>query len=448
VTERRRLERELRERAYLDPLTGLGNRLQFHDCVQRATEARPGGGTVCVLLINIDDFRVVNDTIGHAVGDDLLVAIGGRLALTLGERGPVARLGADEFGVVATVTGDPAAERLAAEVLAAFDEPFLAAGTVLTVQPSIGVATAGTTDPASAQRLLTEADVALGTAKSEGKARWRRYEASLHAQVLRRMELRTELDQALADGAFTVYYQPIVDMPTGHPCGLEALVRWQHPTRGMVSPLEFIQIAEESGLIVPLGEWVLRSALVSAAGWRRAYPDDPPYVSVNVSVRQFRAPGFVERVMAQLTACGLPARLLTLEITESLLLGDQERIHADIARLRAAGIRISIDDFGTGYSSLSYLHRVPVDTVKLDKSFVDTISTSTQQFDLVRGIIRLASTLHLNVVAEGVETVEDRARLVEAGCGHGQGYLFARPMPGSDVDGWLGTHTLAATATG
>jgi diguanylate cyclase (GGDEF)-like protein/PAS domain S-box-containing protein len=448
VTERRRLERELRERAYLDPLTGLGNRLQFHDCVQRAIDSR-AGGTVCVLLINIDDFRVVNDTMGQAVGDELLIAIGGRLALTLGERGPVARLGADEFGVVATLAGDPAAERLAAEVLAAFDEPFLAAGTVLTVQPSIGVATAGTTtDAASAQRLLTQADVALGTAKTEGKARWRRYEASLHAQVLRRMELRTELDQALADGAFTVYYQPIVDIATGLPCGLEALVRWQHPTRGTVPPLEFIQIAEESGLIVPLGEWVLHAALVSAAGWRRAYPDDPPYVSVNVSVRQFRAPGFVERVMAQLTATGLPPHLLTLEITESLLLGDQERIYADIVRLRAAGIRISIDDFGTGYSSLSYLHRVPVDAVKLDKSFVDTIAASSQQFDLVRGIIQLVSTLHLKVVAEGVETADDRARLAEAGCGYAQGYMFAQPMPEPEVDGWLRAHALTATVTG
>ena len=458
VTERRRLERELRERAFLDPLTGLGNRLQFHDTVQRAAQARRPGVTVCVLLINIDDFRVVNDTMGHAVGDDLLIAIGGRLALTIAERGLVARLGADEFGIVAELRGSTgagdgtaAADRLAAEVLGVFEEPFLAAGTVLTVQPSIGVATAeaagGTAEPPTPQQLMTEADVALGTAKSEGKARWRRYEASLHAQVLHRMQLRTELNQALADEAFTMHYQPIVDVVTGRPCGLEALVRWQHPTRGMVQPVEFIQVAEECGLIVPLGEWVLRAALTAACEWWREFPDDPPYVSVNVSVRQFRSPGFVDRVMTELTASGLPAHLLNIEITESLLLGDQEQIYADITRLRGAGIKISIDDFGTGYSSLSYLHRVPVDTVKLDKSFVDTISTSTQQLDLVRGIIQLARTLHLDVVAEGIETAEDRVKLAEAGCGYGQGFLFARPMPQPEVGAWLHARALAATAT-
>jgi EAL domain-containing protein (putative c-di-GMP-specific phosphodiesterase class I) len=373
-----------------------------------------------------------------------------------GSASPGLRSAGREATAGATSNGDgsagaAAADRLATEVLSTFDEPFLAAGTVLTIQPSIGVATAGvageSTDPPTPQQLMTEADVALGTAKSEGKARWRRYEASLHAQVLHRMQLRTELDQALADGAFTMHYQPIVDVVTGHPRGLEALVRWQHPTRGMVQPLEFIQVAEECGLIVPLGEWVLRASLTAACEWRREFPADPPYVSVNVSVRQFRSPGFVDRVMTELTASGLPATLLNIEITESLLLGDQEQIYADITRLRGAGIRISIDDFGTGYSSLSYLHRVPVDTVKLDKSFVDTISTSTQQLDLVRGIIQLAHTLHLDVVAEGIETAEEREKLAEAGCGYGQGYLFARPMPEPEVGGWLRARALAATAT-
>jgi EAL domain-containing protein (putative c-di-GMP-specific phosphodiesterase class I) len=214
----------------------------------------------------------------------------------------------------------------------------------------------------------------------------------------------------------------------------------------MVQPDEFIQVAEECGLIVPLGEWVLRAALAAACEWWREFPDDPPYVSVNVSVRQFRSPGFVDRVLTELSASGSPAHLLNIEITESLLLGDQEQIYADITRLRGAGVKISIDDFGTGYSSLSYLHRVPVDTVKLDKSFVDTISTSTQQLDLVRGIIQLARTLHLDVVAEGIETAEDRVKLAEAGCGYGQGFLFARPMPAPEVGAWLRARALAATA--
>jgi EAL domain-containing protein (putative c-di-GMP-specific phosphodiesterase class I) len=212
------------------------------------------------------------------------------------------------------------------------------------------------------------------------------------------MQLRTDLDQAIADGTFVLHYQPIVDLGSGTTRGLEVLVCWQHPTRGMVQPRQFIHVAEESGLIVPLGAWVLHNAIAAAADWQIRYPDNAPYVSVNVSVQQFRTPGFVDWVFAELAASGLPPHQLTLEITESLLLGDDELIPAAISALGEAGIKVSIDDFGTGYSSLSYLHRVPVDTLKLDKSFVDTISTSAQQLDLVRGIIQLASTLQFNVV--------------------------------------------------
>jgi diguanylate cyclase (GGDEF)-like protein/PAS domain S-box-containing protein len=437
VTERRRLERELLRRAYVDPLTGLGNRLQFQDTVRNAcTNAAAGGTTAGVLLVNIDDFRLVNDTMGHDIGDALLIAIGERLTDAMAGHGPVARLGADEFGtIVAGATGVDEIEVIVERVITAFVDPFLISGSAVTALPSIGVST--TADAADSQQLLSQADVALGAAKSAGKARWRRYEASLHAAVLQRMQLRAELDQAIVDSAFTLHYQPIVDLATGRPRGLEALVRWQHPTRGMVPPLEFIQVAEECGLIVPLGEWVMRTAIEKAAGWHNRYAADPPYVSVNVSVRQFRAPGFVSRVLATLTDALLPANLLTVEITESLLLGDQESIESDIAVLRQAGVKVSIDDFGTGYSSLSYLHRVPVDTLKLDKSFVDTISTSTHQLDLVRGIIQLAGTLRLDVVAEGIETVADQELLVDSGCAYGQGYLFARPLPDDQVDAWL-----------
>jgi EAL domain-containing protein (putative c-di-GMP-specific phosphodiesterase class I) len=210
----------------------------------------------------------------------------------------------------------------------------------------------------------------------------------------------------------------------------------------MVPPLEFIEIAEESGLIVPLGDWVMRHAIEAAATFRRGFASDPPYISVNVSVRQFRAPGFVDRVFAELDRAGLPTDLLTIEITESLLLGEDEQIRADLATLRAAGVRVSIDDFGTGYSSLSYLHRVDVDTLKLDKSFVDTIATSAQQYDLVRGIIQLAATLQLDVVAEGIETEQHRGLLAAGGCAYGQGYLFSRPIPEFDVAGWLAGHAV------
>ncbi|GAA0905625.1 hypothetical protein GCM10009558_006400 [Virgisporangium aurantiacum] len=437
VTERRRLERELLRRAYIDPLTGLGNRLQFQDTVRNACVDAEASGTVAgVLLVNMDDFRLVNDTMGHDMGDALLIAIAERLADGVAGHGPVARLGADEFGTIVTgAAGVDEIEVIVERVITAFLDPFLIAGSSVTAQPTIGVST--TADATDSQQLISQADVALGAAKGAGKARWRRYEASLHAAVLQRMQLRAELDQAIADNAFTLHYQPIVDLATARVRGLEALVRWQHPTRGTVPPLEFIQVAEECGLIVPLGEWVMRTSIETAARWYHRFAADPPYISVNVSVRQFRAPGFVNRVLATLTRSGLPPRLLTVEITESLLLGDHESIGADIAVLRQAGVKVSIDDFGTGYSSLSYLHRVPVDTLKLDKSFVDTISTSAHQLDLVRGIIQLAATLRLSVVAEGIETAADQQLLVESGCAYGQGYLFARPLPGDQVDAWL-----------
>jgi diguanylate cyclase (GGDEF)-like protein len=379
------------------------------------------------MIINIDDFRIVNDTMGHEVGDALLIAVAGRLSAALDGHGTVCRLGADEFGAVIDDAPDAeGVEQLAARIVALSATPFQVGGSVVTARLRVGVAT--TDDAETAQQLLGQADVALANAKSGTTTRWRRYEASLHAEVLERMQLRTDLDQALADGSFTLHYQPIVEMESGRTAGFEALARWPHPTRGMVPPVVFIPVAEESGMIVQLGAWVLSTAVATAAEWRRCRPDDPPYVSVNVSVRQFRSPGFVDQVFAELERYDLPARLLTLEITESLLLGEHEDIQSDVARLREAGVKVSIDDFGTGYSSLSYLHRIPVDTLKLDKSFVDTISTSQQQLDLVRGIIQLAGTLSLDVVAEGVETTVERDLLAEAGCGLGQGYLFDRPL--------------------
>jgi EAL domain-containing protein (putative c-di-GMP-specific phosphodiesterase class I) len=321
-------------------------------------------------------------------------------------------------------------ERLVELVIGASAEPYYVGGSVVTAHLRAGVAT--TLDAGTAKELLSQADVALDAAKTSAE-RWRRYESSLHAEVIDRMQLRTDLDRAYSDGAFLLHYQPIVDMQSTRTVGFEALLRWPHPTRGMVPPATFIPVAEESGLIVPLGAWILRTAVAAAADWQLLNPADSPYVSVNVSVRQFRAPGFVEQVLEELARFDLPPQLLTLEITESLLLGEHDDIQTDIARLRESGIKVSIDDFGTGYSSLSYLHRVPVDTLKLDKSFVDTITTSDQQLALVAGIIQLAETLALQVVAEGVERTDEHHLLTDAGCAYGQGYLFARPMMEEDA---------------
>jgi diguanylate cyclase (GGDEF)-like protein/PAS domain S-box-containing protein len=431
VTERRRLEEELIARAYVDPLTGLGNRLQFQDDVAAVAAGR-NTGVRGVIIVNIDDFRVVNDTMGHEVGDELLVAVAKRLCTVLAGHGTVSRLGGDEFGAVIDGAPDIAhIEQLAEQVIGVSREAFGVGGSLVTVHLRAGVATSA--DAGTAKELLGQADVALDSAQNSTTSRWRRYEASLHAETIERMQLRTDMDRALTDDDFLLHFQPIVSLGSTRTVGFEALLRWPHPTRGMVPPNAFIPIAEESGLIVPLGAWVLRRAIEAAADWRRLNPARPPYISVNVSVRQFRTPEFVEQVFAALSKYGLPPELLNLEITESLLLGDEGEIQADIVRLRQAGIKVSIDDFGTGYSSLSYLHRVAVDTLKLDRSFVDTISTSRQQLDLVRGIIQLADTLALEVVAEGVETVEEHHLLADAGCALGQGYLFARPMPETDA---------------
>jgi len=306
------------------------------------------------------------------------------------------------------------------------------------VQLSIGAAT--TADADDHRQLLSQAGVALRTAKSTGKGRWRRYEAALHREVLDRMQLSAELEHAISDGQLVLHYQPIIELASGHTDGFESLVRWQHPVKGLLPPVAFIELAEESGLIVPLGAWVLQRSIQEAVTWQRRFPHDPPHVSVNVSARQFHSPGFVDHVLTLIEQYGLAPRLLTLEITESLLLTDPDQVRTELAVLRNAGIRVSIDDFGTGFSSLSYLHQVPADILKLDKSFVDTMSLSSRQYDLVQGIVQLARILKLDVVAEGIETATDHSLLTEVGCRYGQGYLISRPMPAPDVIPWLAAH--------
>jgi len=446
VTEHRRLERELLHRAYYDSLTGLPNRALFTERLERAVAAVTGTRTTAgVLLIGLDNFKVINDTMGYDIGDELLAAVGQRIVAAVTPHHGVARMGGDEFGVlVEAVDGPHAFERLGERIVATFEEPFpLTSGSVV-CHASVGLVT--TAEAADGAELLGRADVALAMAKGGGKGRWCRYEATLHTRILERLQLHTALDQAISNGEFLLAYQPVVDLVSGRTEGFEALIRWQHPTRGVVPPLDFIDIAEDSGLIVQVGQWVLRTAIAAARTWRELARDRPPYVAVNVSPRQFHSPGFVELVMAELAASGLPATSLIIEITESLLLNDkdQERIRADLDALRAAGVRIAIDDFGTGYSSLSYLHRVPVDIVKLDKSFVDTITTSPSQYELVKGIVRLAHTLQLAVVAEGIETSNDLDLLVDTTCEYGQGYLFARPMGELDAQTWLLEHVPTA----
>jgi diguanylate cyclase (GGDEF)-like protein/PAS domain S-box-containing protein len=434
VTERRRLEDDLSHLAFHDGLTGLANRVLFRDRLEQAyADAARGGQTVAVLFVDLDDFKEVNDTLGHAVGDDLLVAVGRRIEEVVGADGLAARMGGDEFAVLVRPGADGCAAELTADrIVAALAAPVevgdgLGGTHIVSGAASIGLADNG--HARSAIELLRHADLALYQAKGSEKGTWQRYRRELHTAMAERLELRSALHEAVEQEQFRVLYQPIVELHGGLVTGVEALVRWQHPTRGLLSPVFFVELAEESGAIVEIGTFVLREALRQFVAWRAADPQNSlRYVSVNVSARQFRTLGFVEQVRRALADAGADPSWLLLEITESLVLRDAEQVWADLRTLRALGVRIAIDDFGTGYSSLSYLRQMPVDVLKLDKSFIDDIVTSGHQHALVDAIATLARNLDLAVVAEGIEEPAQRAALAAMGCPYGQGYLFSKPV--------------------
>jgi len=435
VTESRRLEQELIHQAFHDSMTGLANRVLFHDRLRHAlARGARDGSVVGVLFIDLDDFKIVNDTLGHAAGDQLLIGVAQRIAGALRADDTAARLGGDEFAALVENVQDPGAvEETAERILAALAEPVaLDDGGTVTAVASIGITTTPEAD--SADELLRQADLALYVAKGAGKNQWRRYQAHLHGAMVERLELRSALDHAVNEGRFLLDYQPIVDLVTDEPVGFEALVRWHHPVKGVVAPAEFIEVAEESGLIVPMGRWVLDQALHTVAQWRRNLPRTrQPYVSVNVSVRQFREPGFVDQIKQSLAYAGVPPQALMIELTETLLAGDHEAIWSDLAVLREHGVRIAIDDFGTGYSSLGYLRHRPIDVVKIDKLFIDDMVDIPQQRALVGGIVSLARSLGLTVVAEGIETRLHRDLLVGLGCTLGQGYHYSSPVDATEA---------------
>ena len=428
VTEQRQLEDELKHRAFYDSLTGLPNRLLFQDRAAHAlAQARRGAKIAGVLFVDVDDFKVVNDTMGHGVGDELLAAVGARLAAVVRESDTAARLGGDEFALIVEQAQDPAeVEALAERVVQAFNDPFLISEGSVIATVTVGVAT--TEDSTDVDELLRHADLALYAAKTAGKRQWRRYQSSLSTGMIRRREMQAALEDAVSNSAFSLAYQPIVALDSGEIAGFEALVRWPHPRWGMMLPGQFVSLAEETGLIVPLGAWVLRQAAADMARWRVQVQDElPPYVSVNVSARQFRAPGFVDSVAQALAVSGLAPSALTLELTESALLNRDEQMQKDLMELKLIGVRLAIDDFGTGYSSLSYLRELPIDVLKVDKSFLDGVTSSEQQLALVEGIIGIAQKLDLEVIAEGIETDGQREMLAAMGCSYGQGYLLAMP---------------------
>ncbi|UQX87980.1 EAL domain-containing protein [Jatrophihabitans telluris] len=427
VTARVQLEERLTHQAFHDPLTGLANRQLFGD---RLDHALTPGVTVAashvVLFCDLDDFKLVNDSLGHGSGDEVLAVIAERMRATVGARDTVARLGGDEFAVLMEGATLIEAQLMAERLLGSFSEPIVLEGRPLTVRASIGLAPA-VPGELTGEEVLRNADVAMYLAKDRGKSATAVYEPRLHEESLRRLQLRADLQKAVRRDELVLHFQPTVDLNTRQVVGFEALVRWQHPEQGLLGPVLFIPIAEESGLIVPLGSWVLRNACVAAASMQS--DAHTPTMSVNVSSQQLDQSGFVEEVTRVLAETGLPPHRLCLEITESVVLNDLDRVRAVLSQLRALGIRIAIDDFGTGYSSLAYLSNLPVDVLKVDKSFVDRIVSDEQSGSLTRAIIAMSGAMKLATVAEGVEHDDQASWLELAACSYGQGYLWSKPVP-------------------
>ena len=434
ITLRKQLELQLQHQAFHDSLTGLANRALFRDRVAHALARQARShGAVSVLFSDLDDFKTVNDSLGHDAGDKLLVAVAERLRAVMRPEDTTARFGGDEFAILLEETTEDGTRRAAERILEALRSPFEFQGRQVVMHASIGasITSDGLTEP---DDLLRQADLAMYTAKTSGKGRFAFYEPQMHAAAVTRMELKADLEQAIADDDFELHYQPIVDLRSGHVSGLEALLRWRHAERGLVLPVEFIPIAEETGLIVPLGRWVIGAACQQLADWDRtgrlASPrHDRLSVWVNVSARQLQEPDFLETVSGALRSSGVQADRLTLEITESGLMADIDQSTATLHQLRALGVRLAIDDFGTGYSSLSYLERLPVEVLKIDRSFTAAIGNGRDVPVLVRSIVKLGQTLHMEVLAEGIETAEQLARLRAIDCRLGQGFHFSPALP-------------------
>ncbi|HEY4189165.1 MAG TPA: EAL domain-containing protein [Candidatus Limnocylindrales bacterium] len=429
ITERKVLEAQLTRQAFHDALTGLPNRALFTDRVSHALKRRGRQHRgVVVLFVDLDDFKAINDSLGHQAGDRVLQEVGERLRTTVRPGDTVARLGGDEFAFLLEDVADPAdAEEVAERVALSLGAPLAVGGVEVALRASVGIAVAEDGDTAA--DLLRDADTAMYTAKAHGGGSHERFIPAMREAAITRFELGTDLRRAIDRQEFVLHYQPVVDMRLGRILGFEALVRWQHPTRGLMAPAGFIGAAEATGLIVPIGRWVLEESCRQARAWQLAVPSDPPLtMSANLSARELREPGLVDGVAAILERTGVDPATMVLEITETSMVEDADGAIATLQALKALGVRLAIDDFGTGYSSLSYLRRLPVDVLKLDRSFVIPSGRADRESALVDAVFRLGRSLGLVTIAEGIEDAEQRDRLISLGCRVGQGYLFARPM--------------------
>jgi diguanylate cyclase (GGDEF)-like protein/PAS domain S-box-containing protein len=431
VHERKLLEQRLAHQAFHDPLTQMGNRALLTDRLQRAlAQARRDHTPVALLFVDLDNFKNVNDSLGHGAGDQALLAVAERLRACVRPGDTAARLGGDEFAILLEGHKDPAAvDQVAQRLLEALRRPLPLAGQEVFLTASVGVAIAPMGD-ARAEDLLRDADFAMYGAKQGGKDRWQVFEPGLHAVVRERLGLETDLRRALERGEMRLVYQPIVELATRRVVGAEALLRWQHPERGAIAPIDFIGIAEASDLIVSIGSWVLSEACRSAQGWPGSQAG---YVAVNVSARQVQEPTFVAQVLGALQAAPLPPERLVLEITESLFMAEMHRLVPRLRDLADAGVRLAIDDFGTGYSSLSRLRDLPIHIVKIDRVFAEGLRPGSEAVALSRVIVDLGRALGFTVVAEGIETADQAAALDQCGCTLAQGFYFARPMESADL---------------
>jgi diguanylate cyclase (GGDEF)-like protein len=428
ITERRRAEERITHLAHYDELTDLPNRALFHDRLKRELARMAPGEQLAVLYIDIDEFKTVNDTLGHLIGDELLKSVAVSLGRCVSATDFVARLGGDEFAIVQTAVKTPdEVSDLVTRVLDAIREPYECLGHQVTTDASIGIALAPQ-HGADLDQILKNADMAMYAAKSAGRRTYRFFEPEMDTQVKARRILEMDLRQAISDGALEVHYQPCVSLRDSKITGCEALLRWRHAERGMISPAEFIPIAEETGLINQLGEWVLTTACAEAATW----PDDI-MLAVNVSPVQFKSGTLALKVVAALAASGLAANRLELEITEAVLIRDDEAALAILHQLRAIGVRIALDDFGTGYSSLSYLQRFPFDKIKIDRCFVNDINEPDGSSCIVQAVVNIAAARHMTTTAEGVETQQQRDLLRALGCAEMQGYLFSPAKPAAAI---------------
>jgi diguanylate cyclase (GGDEF)-like protein/PAS domain S-box-containing protein len=423
ITAEREAQQQLRQLALYDTLTGLANRAFFHEQFQHIVSIRKSPDQhIALLFIDLNDFKNVNDRWGHEYGDKVLASIGGRIHETLRAGDAAARLGGDEFAVVVPFISEPAeAVRVVERLLDAIKTPIEFDHAHLTVTASIGIAVGS-----DAQTMLQQADAAMYRAKSQQDVGYAFFEPDLDATAVQRSRRVMELREGVEENQFTLDYQPLIDLEAHEISGYEALLRWQHPAEGQVEPLEFIPLAEESGLIVPLGKWVLEEACRYGARLH-AETGRRTRMSVNVSARQLQHPDFTSHVESALERSGFPADCLTLELTESVLLASGEHIGQRLAALKAQGIMLALDDFGTGYASLSYLQHFPVDIVKIDRSFTDRIDTATADMVLLKGIIDLGNALGLNLVAEGIQTEAQHQIVRELGCQAAQGFFFGHP---------------------